>query len=361
MVLQTSGPISLTDIQNEHGGSDPISLTEYYRNAGYVTSNNTSVPTTGAISMASSFWGTVRIFYFTISSNTQNANIATLATSAGWDGIAPIEATINSSVWLWSDTTATAGLIIPSSVSNGITIINNGNIIGKGGSGGTLSPDGLGSVTATNGNAGGPAIYTEVGAALTIYNNSGAYIAGGGGGGASYYGAGGGGAGGGQGGSGTGFGTYSRAGGAGGSIGSTGSAGEIVLYLSGINTVTYQTAAGAGGGGGQGVQWVSEGNDAGVSFLTGGGGGRILPGTGGIKGSFTHDGISYNDGGSGANGGSASSAGGTSPNNGGGGGGGWGASGGGNGTTSGGSGGAAIVKTGGTISLTNNGTIYGVV
>lgn len=56
MALQTSGPISNLDIQNEFGGSAPISLSEYYRGGPYTTSNNTSVPTSGAISL-SNFYG----------------------------------------------------------------------------------------------------------------------------------------------------------------------------------------------------------------------------------------------------------------------------------------------------------------
>ena len=36
MTLQASGAISLYQIQNEFGGSDPISLSEYYKNGSYV-------------------------------------------------------------------------------------------------------------------------------------------------------------------------------------------------------------------------------------------------------------------------------------------------------------------------------------
>lgn len=60
MALQGSGnQISLSDIQNEFGGVISISLSEYYRNSGYVTANNTSVPTSGEISM-SDFYSTVK-------------------------------------------------------------------------------------------------------------------------------------------------------------------------------------------------------------------------------------------------------------------------------------------------------------
>lgn len=60
MTLPSSGPISLSQIQAEFGGSDPISMTEYYRGGAYTTSNNTGVPTSGAISIAANFYGTVK-------------------------------------------------------------------------------------------------------------------------------------------------------------------------------------------------------------------------------------------------------------------------------------------------------------
>ncbi len=42
---------SLLAIQNEFGGTNPISLSEYYRGGGLTTTNNTGVPTSGAISL----------------------------------------------------------------------------------------------------------------------------------------------------------------------------------------------------------------------------------------------------------------------------------------------------------------------
>jgi len=37
MAVPSSGPISLTDIQAEFGGSSPTSLTEYYKGGAYVS------------------------------------------------------------------------------------------------------------------------------------------------------------------------------------------------------------------------------------------------------------------------------------------------------------------------------------
>jgi hypothetical protein len=51
MPLQSSGAIQFSDLQSEFGGTNPISLSEYYRSAGLVDRTVTNVPTTGAISM----------------------------------------------------------------------------------------------------------------------------------------------------------------------------------------------------------------------------------------------------------------------------------------------------------------------
>lgn len=59
MTLPSSGKLSLSQIQTEFGGSDPISLTEYYRGGAYTTTNNADVPTSGPIRMGQ-FNGTVK-------------------------------------------------------------------------------------------------------------------------------------------------------------------------------------------------------------------------------------------------------------------------------------------------------------
>tara|TARA_R110001632_G_scaffold69446_2_gene162476 strand:- start:414 stop:1409 length:996 start_codon:yes stop_codon:yes gene_type:complete len=330
MAIQSSGLITLQDIEDEFGGTGSISLSEYYRNGAYVTSNNTSVPTSGAISL-SNFYGATNQFSFNIASNTQNANLNTLALSAGWDGSAPLIATVNSGVYLWSDDTSVAGLII----NVACTVINYGKIMGRGGNG---------SYTGTGG-AGGPAI-NVTSSGVTVSNQSGAYIAGGGGGGGgssvdSHQGGGGGGAGGGDGGNAN----------NGGSIGSSGSNGGSISYAKG-----YGGPAGGGGFGG-----FADG--------AGGGGGRILPGTSATTAPYSHwtSGTRYTtstgNSAAGGAGGYAGLVGLSAGNNGGiynggGGGGGWGASGGRGKSGNGGAGGAAI--TGTSVSLTNNGTIYGI-
>ena len=361
MALQTSGQIALNDVNVELGNSGTAQI----------DMNSAAVRglfgiASGQISMANGY-GKANSFSLTISSSTQEANLNTLATAAGWDGSTSVDVTINSGVYLWSDDTANPGLLVNIPCS----ITNYGKIIGKGGSGG-----------ANNGGTG----LSVTSSGVSITNASGAYIAGGGGGGGTglyfnanpglYMAGGGGGAGGGnggpqaasndsyyftqneiQGGSGV---VPSGAGGSGGAIGQSGSqpSNQItrrrnyspyaLMNRYGGPATGYGGGAGGGGGGG------SNGSPS-----AGGGGGRILPGTGGA-------------GSGGGNGGSAGSAGGNSAasNQRGGGGGGWGATGG-NGhnrfnsggtwystATAGGSGGAAITNTT-SYSLTNSGTIYG--
>ncbi len=61
MTLQSSGAISLANVQTEFGGANPISMSEYYAGGTYVPSGTTgvngAVPTSGAISV-SKFYGT---------------------------------------------------------------------------------------------------------------------------------------------------------------------------------------------------------------------------------------------------------------------------------------------------------------
>ena len=61
MALPTSGPLTLAQIQGEFGGSNPISLSEYYAGGGLVPPGTTgtygAVPSSGAISIRN-FYGT---------------------------------------------------------------------------------------------------------------------------------------------------------------------------------------------------------------------------------------------------------------------------------------------------------------
>ena len=311
MALQSSGAISLNDIQTEFGGTNPISISEYYRGGSFVTDNNTGVPTSGAIDMGD-FYGSTNQFAFTISTDTQEADLSTLATAAGWNGTDPLNATVASGVYLWSDDTAVGGLTIPSSLNGLVTITNNGYIIGRGGNSG--------------GNDGGPALVNNA-TGVTLTNASGAYIAGGGGGGLST--SGGGGAGGGDS-----IGSYgTRLGGAIGQAGAVGNGGGNAYH------------------GGSGGNYYDAGSSS-IVYPIGSGGGRILSSTGANGGGVCNIGSFGYGGGAGGVGNNAGTRG---CNNGTGGGGGWGAAGGGSGA---GAGGAAISGTA-IATYTNNGTVYG--
>ena len=270
------------------------------------------------------------VFAFTISTSQMNANLATLATAAGWGGSTPIIATLSPNVYLWSDSTSIPGLTVPSNIPSGSQLICNGNVIGKGGDGG----GGLGQFDQP-GEDGGPALSV---AASGFHISGAGYIAGGGGGGGTNElgpAGGGGGAGGGAGGV---LFNSSTPGGAGGAIGQAGGNGSKL----GSASLSAPQGGGAGGGGG----WYNNESSSGFS---GAGGGRILPGTGGT----------------GAANGNGENSGGSADNPGGnadnihfsGGGGGWGAAGGRSGSGAlGGAGGAAST---GSFTYSGSVTYYG--
>ena len=61
MTLPSSGPLTLANIQTEFGGSNPISLSEYYAGGSYVPAGTSgtygAVPSSGTISIRN-FYGT---------------------------------------------------------------------------------------------------------------------------------------------------------------------------------------------------------------------------------------------------------------------------------------------------------------
>lgn len=170
MALPVSGPLSLSQIQGEFGGSNPISLSEYYRGGAFVTNNNTGVPTSGTIRIGN-FYGTTKQFSFTNSTNYSTPqNLRTLALAAGWNGSDALLVT-NNAIFS-SNTTASPALTISGSFPNGLIFVNNSTIVGMGG---------RGADAAANGSPGGGALL--VSSAVSITNNG--TFAGGGGGGSS--------------------------------------------------------------------------------------------------------------------------------------------------------------------------------
>lgn len=323
MGLQTSGQISLDDMHVEAGGTSGTQ----------VSLNDTDIrglidKADGAQMSFSEWYGASAETL--VSSNAQQVLASDYVSSGG-------TIRVSSGSYLYSDSTSTAAITIDVSC----TLINEGYILGKGGTGGNRNG---------NSSGGGPAIKINSGVSgVVIQNQSGAFIAGGGGGGnGGYGGGGGGGAGGGRGGN-----AYDGNGNStGGYGGAPGSAGNNSTGNSWRQNSRYGAGGGAGGGGG------GRSSDYGGSYYAGGGGGgRIVPGTGGAGAGYGSSGIvSF---GPKAAGGSANNNGGYGNDSSGGGGGGWSASGGGSGRGGGSGGGVAINDSGVTYTLTNNGTIYG--
>jgi hypothetical protein len=294
-------------------------------------------------------------------------NVSTL--SGYIAGSTDITITVNNGVYLYSTDTATPALTISGATAgDAITLVNNGFIIGKGGTG--ASGNQLNQTTAAT--AGGPAM--SLGFNISITNNS--YIAGGGGGGGGA--TGGGGAGGGNGGNLlTGPETLAAAGGAGGGLGSAGSNGGIAPSVSGGDAST-NAGSGAGGGrilpgtGGAGSVGLGDGQNNAQTAAQGGGAGGGASATQGLIAQGTlATGVGGGGGGWGAAGGSGGrqttgpELGTPTPGNGGGS-----NSAGGNGSIvgngsftsiSGGAGGKAIALNGYAVTYNVTGTIYGAV
>lgn len=350
MALQTTGQISLKNIADEFGDTAPHSMSEFYGAA-------SGIPSSGAITIGN-FYGASAGFTFnkTISTNTIHYNLRNDMIANGWDGVmrATVTVTINSGVYVYATSTSTAAFTT-GTMSSGTTvsIINNGYIMGKGGNGQTPTQQPQ---------EGGPAV--DINYSVSITNNS--YIAGGGGGGggggtSGSQGGGGGGAGGGTGGvvaqlaSGT-----VPAGGSGGSIGLSGGAGTQSRYGPVVNNrgSTF-IKIGSGGGGGRilpGTAGAAGLNVAGTTDLSGGGGGA--GGGGGGRYQDINGVVSSALGGAG---GSAGNTGGNAnPSGVGGGGGGWGASGG-VGNVPGALGGRAVKLNGYSVTWVATGTRYGAI
>lgn len=272
-------PISFLDIQNEFGGSNPIGLNEYYRNGGLISSNNTSVPTSGSISLDNFFCAVNEIIVY-ITSNSVNVNVQSLF-GGNWTQNVPKRLIINGGVVVGSLDPGAYALTIPSGLVSTLRIDNNGSIQGAGGS--------------PNSGNGGPAILAN--AAVTIDNIGSIY---GGGGGGGFGGTGG-----------DGFYTYEcsqfNAGSFSGSIG--GNPGGDGGYGQGYAQNATGGAAGSPSynscGDGSGCNYLDENGD-----LVSGGTECIIEGTGGAGGTGGTGGSFGNNGGTGQTGASGNGTGG---------------------------------------------------
>lgn len=286
MALQANGTISLTQVATEFGGTAPHQMSEYY-------GVDTGVPTVGSAIGLGNFYNKASRFVATITTSVKELNLYTWLTSIGWDQNRKVELTINSGVYVWSDNTAAPALNMGGSFPRGLEITNNGFIMGRGGDGGYVNS--LSAVASGRplfqATAGGPAI--NITGPVTI-NNTNGYIGGGGGGGGGKaqgegslvpYGdcAGGGGAGGGNGGhaivsnliGSTTVLSFSGLG-LGGAIGQNGTYSYVVTST----TITGQVlwpGTHSGAGGSSGAAWIPVKSSYGF-FVSGVGGGRIMPG-----------------------------------------------------------------------------------
>ena len=261
MTLPASGAISLSQVNVELG----LSATAQIGMNDAAVRTLFGVPS-GAISMSDGY-GKANQFAFAIASNQTNANLRTLALNAGWNGTSKVVATINSGIYVSSNSTGTPALTVNGSFPNGVELVNNGFIVGRGGNGGTGGglTNGGGGINGSAGSTGGLAL--SVSTTISIRNNGTVGGGGGGGGGGAnditssgksllYYGGGGGG------------------GGRSSTTNSSGGAGGYAFHGSG-GTGGAGTTASAGAGGSRG---------GGAGGLGGGGGGWGATGSSGTNG-----------------------------------------------------------------------------
>lgn len=295
MALPVSGAISLNDVNVELGNTATAQI----------SMNDAAVRTlfqvaSGAISMSDGY-GKANAFSTTITTNQVDLDLRAYAVTAGWNESSSLEVTIDTGVVCSASTTSAYGVTISGSFPGGVTLINNGYILGRGGNGGGGYVGYLGTSGGLPGGGGGPAL--SVSSLVTIDNTNGT-IGGGGGGGsgggaAVAYGynipgsAGGGGGGGGRSNAG-----YNSSGGA---AGIANNAGSRSVYGNPGNGGTYN-AAGTGGAykfkytdlsgqyarggfGGNGGDWGASGNAGANGFVYTGGGATSAAGAAGGGGS----------------------------------------------------------------------------
>lgn len=185
MTIPSSGPLSLSDIQTEFGGSNPISLSEYYAGGANVPSGTTgdsgAIPSSGTISMGQFYGASNRVaITLTISANTNGYNIFNNRGGTYVAGISDVTLVNNANIY------STSGVALDTgtgwTAGDTITIDNNALIVGHGGDGGVGGNVGTTSATSagTAGGAGSTAFNLQYNITL---DNTGGTISGGSGGG----------------------------------------------------------------------------------------------------------------------------------------------------------------------------------
>ena len=129
MALPSSGAMRMgADVNVELGNSSSAQIS-----LGQSTVRSLYSIASGAIRLAADGYGKSSVFKFTVSSNQTNTNLRTLAVNAGWDQSSAVEATIGSGVYVYSNSTATPALTVDGTWPKGVSLINNGYIVGMGG------------------------------------------------------------------------------------------------------------------------------------------------------------------------------------------------------------------------------------
>jgi hypothetical protein len=186
MALNASGAISLggpisgesINLENAQPATATVSLNDV------AVRSLAGVPTTNTtIIMPTDFYGKSNAFIFTLAAGT-DINLRSAAISAGWPGSGAVQANISPGTTIQSSSTGAYALTINGSWPGGVTLVNSGTIVGKGGTGGQGGYVPIGNPTTTPGKSGftgGTAILVSV--PVTINNASGTISGGGGGGG----------------------------------------------------------------------------------------------------------------------------------------------------------------------------------
>ena len=164
MPCPASGQISIADLVAEFGGTAPHAMSEYYRNAGLVPGNNTSVPTSGQFSLTNCY-SAVNEVQHTHSDGDTHADYSSIFGS-NWASTVPKRVIVPSGVTVGG--TSTHAMLLPTGMGGTIVFDITGNVYGYGGAAGTV---------------GGNAIHCIQTTGVTINVNSGANVKGGGGGG----------------------------------------------------------------------------------------------------------------------------------------------------------------------------------
>ena len=251
MALPTTGPIALNQVNTELGRASNATVA-----LGEPEVRSLAGLANGAIGLGS-LRGKSAQFTHTITSHQLELDLHIYLQGQGWDGTSKVEVTVAAGVYIWSDNTAVPALDMGGAFPGGLTLVNRGFIMGKGGDGGYLQAN---RSTYIAPEPGGPAIGLT--GPISVDNTNG-YIGGGGGGGGGQtgtpgiiifatplYAPGGGGAGGGRGGranrgdtNGTTLGSF----GAGGAIGQFGAIATDANNFAGQTTAAHGGAGGASG------------------------------------------------------------------------------------------------------------------